>query len=76
MVVLESKDAEWDKTLNSYVLNYHGRASQVIMMIMMIFRNIFKIMMIVYILKMMFDESDENNAIAIYKSVKLNISWW
>ena len=29
MVVLDSKDAEWDKTLNSYVLNYHGRASQV-----------------------------------------------
>jgi len=28
MVVLESKDAEWDKSLNSYVLNYHGRASQ------------------------------------------------
>ena len=73
-MVLESKDAEWDKTLNSYVLNYHGRASQVIMMIMMIFRNFLKIMMIVYILKMMFDESDENDAIAISKSVNLNFS--
>ena len=73
-MVLESKDAEWDKTLNSYVLNYHGRASQVIMMIMMIFRNILKIMMIVYILKMMFDRSDEKDAIAISKSVNLNFS--
>lgn len=28
VVVLASKEAEWDKVLNSYVLNYHGRASQ------------------------------------------------
>ena len=36
MVVLESKDAEWDKALNSYVLNYHGRASQVGMVVMVV----------------------------------------
>ena len=29
MLILGSKEAEWDKDLNSYVLNYHGRASQV-----------------------------------------------
>ena len=29
LVVFCSKEATWDKTLNSYVLNYHGRASQV-----------------------------------------------
>ena len=30
IIMLTSKDAEWDKELKSYVLNYHGRASQVI----------------------------------------------
>ena len=29
LLILGSKEAEWDKDLNSYVLNYHGRASQV-----------------------------------------------
>ena len=29
MILLTSKDAEWDKELKSYVLNYHGRATQV-----------------------------------------------
>ena len=29
LIMLTSKDAEWDKELKSYVLNYHGRASQV-----------------------------------------------
>ena len=29
LIMLTSKDAEWDKQLKSYVLNYHGRASQV-----------------------------------------------
>ena len=29
LILLTSKDAEWDKELKSYVLNYHGRASQV-----------------------------------------------
>jgi len=28
IIMLTSKDAEWDKELKSYVLNYHGRASQ------------------------------------------------
>jgi len=28
LYVLTSKEAKWDKALNSYVLNYHGRASQ------------------------------------------------
>jgi len=28
LILLTSKDAEWDKELKSYVLNYHGRASQ------------------------------------------------
>ena len=30
LIMLTSKDAEWDKELKSYVLNYHGRATQVI----------------------------------------------
>ena len=29
LIMLTSKDAEWDKQLKSYVLNYRGRASQV-----------------------------------------------
>ena len=29
LIMLSSKDAEWDKELKSYVLNYRGRASQV-----------------------------------------------
>ena len=29
LIMLTSKDAEWDKELKSYVLNYHGRATQV-----------------------------------------------
>ena len=29
LIMLTSKDAEWDKELKSYVLNYRGRASQV-----------------------------------------------
>ena len=29
IIMLTSKDAEWDKELKSFVLNYHGRASQV-----------------------------------------------
>ena len=29
LITLLSKDAEWDKDMKSYVLNYHGRASQV-----------------------------------------------
>ena len=28
VLVLGSKEAQWDAALNSYVLNYHGRASQ------------------------------------------------
>jgi len=28
LIMLTSKDAEWDKELKSYVLNYHGRATQ------------------------------------------------
>ena len=30
MVVLSSKEAAWDPTLASYVLNFRGRANQVI----------------------------------------------
>ena len=29
LIMLTSNDAEWDKQLKSYVLNYHGRATQV-----------------------------------------------
>ena len=29
LIMLTSKDAEWDKELKSYVLNYHGRATKV-----------------------------------------------
>ena len=29
LVLLHSKDAAWDRKLNSYVLNYKGRANQV-----------------------------------------------
>ena len=37
IIMLTSKDAEWDKELKSYVLNYHGRASQVIQDLFLIF---------------------------------------
>ena len=29
LVLLQSKEAAWDRKLNSYVLNYKGRANQV-----------------------------------------------
>ena len=30
MILLHNKEAAWDKKLNSYVLNFRGRANQVI----------------------------------------------
>ena len=36
LVLLHSKDAAWDRKLNSYVLNYKGRANQVRLLVLLL----------------------------------------
>ena len=43
MVVLSSKEAAWDPTLASYVLNFRGRANQVIRSFLSLRVKIFKV---------------------------------